>query len=423
MVSGEETTEPGPVVPPQSGRDSKGPAPVAEDQRRQERLLVVYQPLVGKRVTAFLYDGAVFEGTLDSFVGEDGFALILRMATMLRAGKDVIDASIKVGVTFEWMNIRFDDLAELKSKTGGAEGGIGTDSGISAKKGSFGRERELQRWAPPEGVAPESPAVKPSAADAASWDQFAANERLFGLKTDFDEEMYTTKLDRSAEHIRMREADAERLAREIMSSPASSVHLSEERGKQVDLDEEALYGAVLRDSKPAVSVPPSSSSPLPPGFASGATGKPAVAASKLNVNACEFIPSNMVYYKHPVAEPAPQQSSAASTSASTGTGTSTGTSTGTGTSPQPSAAQPSPSAPSSSRMNPNAAAFYMPPTTAPYAAYYNPFAQTPAYYDPYAAQTPYYYAPAPMPYYASAYAPHHQHPPAPSEESKCEPAE
>lgn len=48
-----------------------------------------------------------------------------------------------------------------------------------------------------------------------SWDQFAANEKLFGLTTDFDEELYTTRLDRSAPDYKERERWAIEKANEI----------------------------------------------------------------------------------------------------------------------------------------------------------------------------------------------------------------
>jgi PAB1-binding protein PBP1 len=56
-----------------------------------------------------------------------------------------------------------------------------------------------------------------------SWDQFAANEKLFGLKTDFDEELYTTRLDRSAPDYKDREKWAIEKANEIQRV-SSSVH-------------------------------------------------------------------------------------------------------------------------------------------------------------------------------------------------------
>lgn len=49
-----------------------------------------------------------------------------------------------------------------------------------------------------------------------SWDQFATNEKMFGIKTSFDEEVYTTKLDRSGPDFKEREREAQRIANEIM---------------------------------------------------------------------------------------------------------------------------------------------------------------------------------------------------------------
>lgn len=49
-----------------------------------------------------------------------------------------------------------------------------------------------------------------------SWDQFAVNEKLFGVKAGFDEDAYTTKLDRSAPGFKEREKKAQALANEIM---------------------------------------------------------------------------------------------------------------------------------------------------------------------------------------------------------------
>ena len=65
------------------------------------------------------------------------------------------------------------------------------------------------------------------------WDQFKANEERFGLKTDFNEEMYTTKIDRSGPMYRLREIEAERKVREIEGDLASNSHVREERGLEI----------------------------------------------------------------------------------------------------------------------------------------------------------------------------------------------
>ena len=49
-----------------------------------------------------------------------------------------------------------------------------------------------------------------------TWDQFSANETLFGVKASFDEDVYTTKLDRSAPDFKERERKAQRIANEII---------------------------------------------------------------------------------------------------------------------------------------------------------------------------------------------------------------
>jgi len=91
-----------------------------------------------------------------------------------------------------------------------------TDTDISAKKG-LGRERELQAWVPSNDVHPVSLGDDETfGTNGGSWDQFTVNEQLFGVKASFDEEVYTTKLDRSAPDFKERERQAQRIAAEIM---------------------------------------------------------------------------------------------------------------------------------------------------------------------------------------------------------------
>lgn len=81
------------------------------------------------------------------------------------------------------------------------------------------------------------------------WDQFAANQEKFGVKTSFDENLYTTKLDRDKiDQAKFKEA--ERIAREIESQATTNIHLAEERNQKLalDFDEEDLYSGVLDKS-------------------------------------------------------------------------------------------------------------------------------------------------------------------------------
>lgn len=80
------------------------------------------------------------------------------------------------------------------------------------------KERELHKWAPAAEDENNALGLLEGGLESSgegSWDQFAANEKLFGLKTDFDEEIYTTPLNRSAPGYKDREKRAIKMANEI----------------------------------------------------------------------------------------------------------------------------------------------------------------------------------------------------------------
>lgn len=102
-----------------------------------------------------------------------------------------------------------------------------TDSEIS-RTAPGKRDRELQAWQPDttEASAPLSSAGNgiengddvtfgAGATSGTQWDQFAVNERLFGVRTNFNEDEYTTRLDRTAKDFKERERRAEQIAAEI----------------------------------------------------------------------------------------------------------------------------------------------------------------------------------------------------------------
>ena len=109
-----------------------------------------------------------------------------------------------------------------------------TDVDIS--KAGLVRERPLQAWADdiPDGSTASGTGGTGRYGDDVTfglgastgnnqWDQFAANEKLFGVKAGFDEEAYTTKLDRNAPDFKEKEKKAAQLANEIML--VSSFHV------------------------------------------------------------------------------------------------------------------------------------------------------------------------------------------------------
>lgn len=103
---------------------------------------------------------------------------------------------------------------------------IGVNTGI--------RQRDLQPWVPGEDVdadlSLEGTAKVKSPGRGAEWDQFEANERLYGVKSDYDENLYTTTIDRTTPLYKQRAAEAERIAREIEGTSSMNSHVAEERG-------------------------------------------------------------------------------------------------------------------------------------------------------------------------------------------------
>lgn len=62
-----------------------------------------------------------------------------------------------------------------------------------------------------------------------AWDQFAANERQFGITTTYDENFYTTQIDKSHPQYKERLAKADKAAKEIEGSATTTAHHAEER--------------------------------------------------------------------------------------------------------------------------------------------------------------------------------------------------
>lgn len=59
-----------------------------------------------------------------------------------------------------------------------------------------------------------------------NWDQFEINRTLFGVESTFNEDLYTTKLEKGPQ-MREREKEAWRIAREIEGQSGKHLHLTE----------------------------------------------------------------------------------------------------------------------------------------------------------------------------------------------------
>lgn len=123
------------------------------------------------------------------------------------------------------------------------------------------QRRDIEKWVPETdtGISLESLTVEDGASK--NWDQFQTNEEKFGIKSEFDENLYTTKIDKSDPKYQQYVEEADRLAREIEGESFNdNYHLAEERGLKFDdsgIDEEDKYSGVDRK---AASPTPSSNS-------------------------------------------------------------------------------------------------------------------------------------------------------------------
>jgi LsmAD domain len=116
---------------------------------------------------------------------------------------------------------------------------------------------------------------------------------MYGVTSDYDENIYTTTIDKGNPLYQKRAAEAERIAREIESGVASNPHQAEERGQvhndDSGLDEEDKYSGVRRgpadfpplQSGPNVYTPPARRPPTGQATVKGAPVDPAIISSKI----------------------------------------------------------------------------------------------------------------------------------------------
>lgn len=80
------------------------------------------------------------------------------------------------------------------------------------------KERELKKWTTDECDSQnDNFNLKTPNNENGEWDQFTANAKLFDVKTNYVEDMYTTHLDKSVPGFKNKEKIAKRIADEIMN--------------------------------------------------------------------------------------------------------------------------------------------------------------------------------------------------------------
>eukprot|EP00029_Vermamoeba_vermiformis_P014194 TRINITY_DN9318_c0_g1_i2.p1 TRINITY_DN9318_c0_g1~~TRINITY_DN9318_c0_g1_i2.p1 ORF type:complete len:827 (-),score=349.73 TRINITY_DN9318_c0_g1_i2:54-2534(-) len=132
-----------------------------------------------------------------------------------------------------------------------------TDVGISKRRNLHEKQFVPFKLDPP--IASQSSLEFDETAHATgSWDQFEVNQRKFGVKSTFREEIYTSVINKSDPSYKKLEHEAQRIAAEILADQSDNIHIAEERG-QVNfehLDEEERYSSVLRPNEVKIKLEP-----------------------------------------------------------------------------------------------------------------------------------------------------------------------
>ncbi|CAD6589729.1 MAG: hypothetical protein ASARMPRED_004182 [Alectoria sarmentosa] len=264
-----------------------------------ERLMYLLANFMGLTATVTLKNGEMFSGIFFGASMENNeSSFILKMVQQIRTteksevngAQDDVGAYFGVGedhtTLFDTQNVA--DLAvegvglgAQEKYRNGSTAGFRTDTDISGNL-AF-RERQLQRWTSTADT--DVDLSLEGSGSGGTWDQFKANEQLFGLKSDYDENIYTTRIDRSNPSYREREAAAIRLAQDIEERSTSNAHIREERG-MVDedggLDEEEKYSGVRRQGVDYPPLQSSQSNRYMPPARRPPSGKPTVAGAPVD---------------------------------------------------------------------------------------------------------------------------------------------
>ncbi|KAG4400350.1 hypothetical protein GLYMA_07G036300v4 [Glycine max] len=237
-----------------------------------DRLVYLKTCLIGQHVEVQVKNGSIYSGIFHATNSGKDFAyviitvllgIILKMAHLT---KDAALQGKESGVEFvskapfKTLIIPANDLVQVIAKdVAVSRDGLPSEShydmhqeimvdSVISQSCHVETGRELQRWVPDEDD-PQCPELE-NIFDGPwnrGWDQFETNEMLFGVKSTFNEDFYTTKLEKGPK-TRELEKQALRIAREIEGEETQDLHLAEERGlyHNFDIDEETRFSSVYR---------------------------------------------------------------------------------------------------------------------------------------------------------------------------------
>jgi hypothetical protein len=267
-----------------------------------DRMMYLLANLTGLPGTITLKDGKVYSGVLSgTSLDPSELRYVFKMVKLLKSSDNaqsngqtadeyaghgeshVMSFDMSDVADFNVNNVVL-DKTQAKGQNGSA--GFRTDTDISGHLAM--RERKLQAFDFGEG----DTSLELGSGGVGGWDQFATNDRLTGKKSNYDETIYTTAINRSDPEYAKRAARADRIAREIESSAATNSHIREERASynpldDQDLDEEDKYSGVRRGFSPLSSgqankyTPPARRAPSANATVPGVPVDPAILSSTI----------------------------------------------------------------------------------------------------------------------------------------------
>lgn len=311
---------PGGTQPPPAGGSFPPLAPsngAPKQDRPQDRVLQQLSGLTGTTITLVTKSAQRYEGVIASTGGEgDTLGVTLKDVKEISSpGQPLKESLFIASVNIDtWSS----GPADAKLTNGDS---FKTDTDISQKAPRS--ERPLQAWAddiPENSTASgrfntDDVTFGPGASQTGNqWDQFSANEKLFGVKTTFDEDAYTTKLDRNAPDFKEKEKKAQAVANEILSGVANNPHIAEERVMNFTgengVNEEEKYSTVIRSAN--AYVPPGARRSGNGAVTPTSANQPKADAPKVAVNGPDGTP---VKEAQKPASPAPAGATASNSSA------------------------------------------------------------------------------------------------------------
>ncbi|GAB2293308.1 Polyadenylate-binding protein-interacting protein 3 [Dionaea muscipula] len=244
---------------------TSGSKNIKHESPSRDRLVYLSSCLIGHQVDVQVKNGSVFSGIFHAVDADKDFGVALKMACLTKdasssgrvAGPDSVEKApsrILIIPAHELVQVFAKDVPVTRNGVSielqhEKQPELMLDSYISQSR-HVEPERELERWVPDKDdpQCPESENIF-GGPWTGSWDQFKVNETLFGVKSTFNEELYTTKLEKGPQ-MRELEEEALRIAREIEGEQTNDLHLAEERGiyphGNFDIDEETRFSSVLR---------------------------------------------------------------------------------------------------------------------------------------------------------------------------------